>query len=398
MASDNSVLFQSKETPIFVKILQERISPFQQIAVIYSFLVYGCLNVFDFTTIWKGVFYGFLLIFAFGTIFLNWKRMPIHSRILSLVLILGGGALYFVTDTFLVLLISACGACLIGMPLEKILRTGFYTQLAFFLFIVFLSFFGLGRENDLPPFEGSLRGYRFSLGFSHPNAAASFFLFTMMLYIASAKKLNTPKIALCALSCLIVYGLTNSKTMLVFDVLFFAVLLFWKLFVLPKRLVSFGCLLFPFFLAVGYVLCSFFYDTSLNDIMTGRLWLGHDAMMTGLTLFGNDITYPVDMMYMNLLYNDGIVITLFYFAVFSLPFLYIAKYFNDSYRTLFFLFGALTLVYGLSETYAQNLMAPTTIVFFYWLYNGKDPIRDMEDRRYLDNRSLKSFLFGRFFG
>lgn len=345
---------------------------FQQIALVYSFLVCGCLNVFNYNLIWRAAFYGLLLFFAFGSICITWKNAPMHTRILSITLILIGALIYPLTGTFLVLLLASCGACLIGIPLSKIIETGYRTQLIFFIVIVALYTLGLNKGNDLIPTNSFDRSYRYALGFSHPNTAASYFLFTMILYFSSLKNHRTHKFCIFEIISLLVFSLTDSKTFLLFEILFFLTIIFYHYIVLPKRLVSLFALAFPLLILASYFLCVSFHSSRLNEMLSGRLWYGMEAINTGVSLFGNEIGYPLDIMYLSLIYSDGLVITLFYFCVFTIPFLYLSKRFNNQYRTLLALYGIVILLYSLSETYALNFLTPPSLLFFYFVYNRQN--------------------------
>ncbi len=384
MVSGNNI--NKQKVFIFQK---ERITGFQQIALIYSFLVYGLLNVFNYGLIWRAAFYGILLFFALGSIIAKWRYTPIHIRLLSTALIVIGAAIYPLTDTFLLLLLSACGACLIGIPLKKIIKTGYRTQIVFFVAIVVLSMFGLNKSNNLMPIDSG-RGYRYALGFSHPNTAASYFLFTIMLYFSSSKNQKIPNFLIVGVLSILIFALTNSKTILLFDILFFIIIIFYRYIVLPKKIVAGCALLFPLLLIISHVFCIYYNSSWINEMLSGRLWYGMEAIKTGVSLFGHEIEYPVDIMYIDLVYNYGISLTLFYFFIFTIPFLFLAKRFNNKYRTLFSLYGVLILLYSLSETYALNLLTPLSILFFYFVYNEKPQFDLPEDCCYqnIENSQL----------
>ncbi len=384
MVSGNNI--NKQKVFIFQK---ERITGFQQIALIYSFLVYGLLNVFNYGLIWRAAFYGILLFFALGSIIAKWRYTPIHIRLLSTALIVIGAAIYPLTDTFLLLLLSACGACLIGIPLKKIIKTGYRTQIVFFVAIVVLSMFGLNKSNNLMPIDSG-RGYRYALGFSHPNTAASYFLFTIMLYFSSSKNQKIPNFLIVGVLSILIFALTNSKTILLFDILFFIIIIFYRYIVLPKKIVAGCALLFPLLLIISHVFCIYYNSSWINEMLSGRLWYGMEAIKTGVSLFGHEIEYPVDIMYIDLVYNYGISLTLFYFFIFTIPFLFLAKRFNNKYRTLFSLYGVLILLYSLSETYALNLLTPLSILFFYFVYNEKPQFDFPEDCCYqnIENSQL----------
>lgn len=393
--ASNISLFSHKHshTTIFLEI--PHVPVFQKLALIYSFIVYGCLNCFNYGIILRLFFYGLLLIFAIGSLLVNWKYISAVTKFALPLLMIAGTILYLFTDTFLVLLVSACGACLVNVPLSTIFKTGFYSQLIFFCILVFISMLGFNRKNDLVPLMDSLRNYRFSLGFSHPNTAASYFFFTTILFFCYKKNYKLYHIFIFALLSFIVFILTDSKTIAILDILLAIVLIINKLIVLPKSIVYCFSILFPCFVILCLILCLNFSESSLDGVLSGRLSYGLLAINTGLTLFGNDISFPVDMMYINLLFNDGLIIFLFYTFIFISYFLILGRFFNSPSRSFLSLIGAVILIYAISETYAQNFVSPFVIVVFSTLFTKKTLLTAITNKDYLSldkQLLLKTYL------
>lgn len=218
----------------------------------------------------KIILYGFFAVFATGYSFFRCKSKRDY---LSLFLCLFSSAiLYLVGRTVIFFLILMFAQAIRGNSFRKNAKIMFWAQAILFLFILFLFVaFRFNYELSLFPLEGSSRRIRYSLGFNHPNGAASYYFFLLLcFYLYHPLSWKNSLVTLPTSFC--IFWLTDSRTFLISLVFLYLVLLAHRLakgrFKLVYRI---DMILFPA-LTVATILLSLLYHNSFVDgLVSGRL-------------------------------------------------------------------------------------------------------------------------------
>lgn len=384
-------ILKNEVTTIYVD-EKSSLSPLSYVAISYAFISYGCLNAFDFNSnLVKLLFYGILLVLSFLVYMKHVRALKV--TILYVLLCLFGVVSYFYTETLIFVLLTLGGMCLVDVPLKKVFQIGFYSQFFFFLFLIVLSRFGFNSGNDLAPTEESSRAYRYALGFSHPNAAASYFFFTTLLYFCYKGKATFKSICAFALLTLIVYYFTRSRTTLFVSAIFFAGLFITLFTTFPKKWLYLIPVCFVLFSLLSYLGSYYLYDSSLNATLSGRLYYGHQAITTNsLSLFGTSIDYPLDNLYLNFLYNHGILYSLLFFVIVSYPYIIYSKDLTKEKSTLFFVVTLSILINGLAETYTQNMLSLPIVLFYKLIFEDRKKTYSYKNFDYFGTNCLSEVL------
>lgn len=344
-----------------------QISIFQKIAICYSFIVYGLNNVFGSNyEICKYFIYGLLVVLA-AIVFLIQIKNISFKRIWVLLLfgIIGACIFPFIYTPALAVVCLAL-VCCINAPYRRIFKYGFYSQLAFFLFAIFIWLFGYNKIYDIGSGEFIFREVRYSLGFGNTNTAAGYFLFTIFLFYAYKPRAKIKESLLLILAFIIVYILTASRTSLMAFIIFYLLYPVARMIKYSPKFSYFCSSFFVIFTIASILLSIYGHDNVLNEFSTNRLAYCYEAMTNyPLGIFPKEeITLIVDIFYIQLLWKNG----LFYYFLIAIIitgyFILIGKYLSRKNLGVFILLGVVILVYGLGEAYLVNFISLIHVFFF----------------------------------
>ena len=271
------------------------------------------------------------------------------------VLILSIFTIFFTGNSFIVmLLILAMG--LKNISVEKIIKAWLIPTVIVFVGLVILAIL-----EKIPnwAYERNEFKLRYSIGYSYPTPAASFFMFITLAYVY-LKKTNITyfELALMSIAATLVYSLTDSRTGWILTMLIIVGALIFKLLknkidiskFLSRKSVMFILCLIPLMCILISLLLTYLYAQnvpfaiSLNNALSGRLQLQMQAFNNySQTLFGQSIRWqgwggygyvvsPEDFVYnyidnawILMLFDYGIINTILYIFLLSISIYSIVK-------------------------------------------------------------------------
>lgn len=229
------------------------------------------------------------------------ERKDFVLLICAAVMLVTNGAITF-NLTFLLVLIIV----LRSVSREDLL--GYATTVSTILLMVVLVSLTFGIVNNSLYSVGDR--HRITMGFANVNGTSLFAFSMMLIFFLAAKKVQGTFLGVCIVSVMVVYILTNSRTMLLAAGALFAVWLLLKK--LPKRTARMVVLIaaivmFVFPLIWGF---PFMSNSTLNRLLSIRPHYYHEYIhenpMAFLLLGGSKLA-EIDNSYLLLLYNCGIV-------------------------------------------------------------------------------------------
>lgn len=379
------------ESKIF-EVDSNNISIPQKLVLIYSFLVYGLSNVFGNTFPYaKYIIYGLLFMGSFACILLQIKRISLKRLILPMILVIIGVVLYYLSNAIAFVTIVLASFASINMPYKKVFKYGFYSQLIFLIFVSFISLLGFNKEFNLGWLEGGFFEIRHCLGFSHPNTAATYYLFTTFLFFAYKPRPHNAIYVLFMLANFVIYMLTGSRTTLIISVAFIFAIFIAKYIKFNKIIAYSSSSLFVLFtiFVVGLVFLA--HDTKFNSFLSGRLSYAYSAMLENKIHFfiGTNLDYPLDIGYISLIYSYGLYYYLIYCIIFSIYFIFVGKYMKKEVISQFVIIGVFYLIFTLSEVYIFNYFSvPCILVLKIAIENCNCKINQNVDSEYFDSNFL----------
>lgn len=185
----------------------------------------------------------------------------------------------------------------------KIIKAAFYGILVSII-IVFILFATNFIEDDITIQSGGTR-IRHSLGFRYAAFLANYCLYGTLYYIYIRKnRIKLYEIILLLVINILCFKITDTKNAFIFGVIAVLITLIIKYvpyFRIYKKIYTIGIYIASIVLPVFIVILTYLYDNSsaflvkLNQIVTGRLRLGHDAIVQyGIKLFGQYIKFSSD--------------------------------------------------------------------------------------------------------
>lgn len=340
---------------------KEKESWFDYFSIVFSFLIYGLqkvivLDVADY------ILYSILIIFGFINLFRS--KITTQKLLCYFFLMLIGTISFIYTRNITLIKIAAMAMALSNCSLNSVLKYGFYTQIFFFIIIFTFSLFGFNYEYSLLPID-STRNIRYSLGFNHPNTAASYLLYTIFLYYLYKKRPPLQMSLFLLLLSVVVFYLTDSRTSFFITLIFFFLIFISYIFKVSKNFLYFVTFFsFLFFTIVSLLFSTVFYSSYISSLLSGRLEYSNQVITNySIQLITNQkIDIILDNAYINLLYKLGILI---YFII---ALIYIGSTFlfikNNNVKNCYkitIIFFCLCLS-GLVETYILN---PNLIIPFF---------------------------------
>ncbi|MBA5850031.1 hypothetical protein H2684_01690 [Clostridium sp. cel8] len=223
----------------------------------------------------------------------------------------------------------------------------------FYLFVIILYFaLKFNINYDTVIWRNGIAYYRHSLGYLHPNIAATKWLAIIMgiILIIKPQKIFRKVLAILVFTY-IIYSLTYSRTSTILIIaLCFAVLILQKK--IDKRvpfIIQIILSIFPVvFTILSLLITEKFYNSSLNRLLSGRLLIFHNAITQyKISLFGNSLIENMmfDNAYLQILLSKGII----YSCLFAILFFYlIISKTNMTYRNVLVI--SAYCIMGLMET------------------------------------------------
>lgn len=345
---------------------------FDYLSIVYCFLLCG-LQIVIVSEIFDYISYSILIVLGFINLFrshLNTKKVLCYFLLMAI-----GSVSFIYTKNITLIKIAAMGMALSNCSLRNILKYGYYTQIIFFIFIVFLSFFGFNSQYSLLPIDSS-RKIRYSLGFVHPNTGASYFLYTIFLYYFYKRKATLKDSVFFLLMVSIIYYLTDSRTTFFITIIFFFLLFLSNIFNIKKSFQYFLTgFTFIFFTFISLFVSSFIYSDFLNSLLSGRLELSKEIMTNySLKLITTEtIDIIIDNVYINLLYKQGLLVYLIIASIYIVSLIVFIKNNNRKESCIVTIIFISLCISGFAETYLinPNLIIPFFLYLFQFLEQSK---------------------------
>jgi hypothetical protein len=235
-----------------------------------------------------------------------------------------------------------------------------------FYLVIVIALFLLGITNDVSMWRGE--STRYALGMGHPNTLATYVFVMILEYLLiKSKFLNYKHIAVSAISGLLMFYVTGSRTATYTLIIIFFLLIVNKYFnVFSNKIVSTVILLSPILMSVvSFLVARFgtysrFISSSLNNLTSGRMYYFSNLFNNyGLSLWGrvipeldknisqsNDITLEfLDNAYLSLMIVYGVIMLALYISYFTTL---QASFIKDHNKYLMILLLAF-LIYGFFE-------------------------------------------------
>lgn len=357
-----------------------------------------------------------LEIFKFKTKELSW--LFLISLLLSIVIayIIGNNiVLFFIVFAF----------ALKNTSFEKIVKAWLIPTVILFVLSIALSVL-----DKIPnwTYERSENQLRYSLGFGYATVPSTVFAFITLTYVYLRKsKISYFELSMLTVIAFLLYALTDTRTGLLLTLAIIVAVGIFKLVgnkmnianFLHKRLVAIILSLIPLACLLVSLLLTYLYAEgysfaiSLDKMLSGRLQLQAEAFSKySQTLFGQHIpwngwggygyTVPtegfvynfIDNSWIRMVFDYGIVSTIFYVIIFSLSFYFIARQ-KESWLlfvSLIFILDTLIEPFLFSNrTFCSILMI--IIVFnkdikIFFKRNKNKKIEKIEDEKELKNTML----------
>ena len=208
---------------------------------------------------------------------------------------------------------------------KKALKYYIYATMAAFVITLLLGIFTPFKGNIVQTRFGGIERTRYGLGFFYASLGQFYFLSIVLAYILIKEKIKLTESLIFVLISSIMFYFTDTKAPFVYSI--FVIVLFIIIDKLKNTKIfdvfSFVAVLSPFIACIGMYLMSYFYNgnnnvlNAINNIVTGRLELTHNALMRfGVKLFGQtapevlgDPTCYLDSSLMVLLVLFGLAVT-----------------------------------------------------------------------------------------
>ena len=291
---------------------------------------------------------------------------------------------YFVGGTTTILFTALALWCLKDTEVKEIIKIMFWTRLFTFLIMIFLSTTGIIDNAIVEQYRiglGTIK--RYTLGYSHPNFTHSAFAIIVFLggYLYG-KKFNVFHIIAIGIINYALYTYTISRTGFLIVMMYLIVLYFHHRLKIVKKIES-KTLKPLFFIIFGLSLfCAFYYRelniiNKIDQILTGRIYyLNYLINNYKIPLFGSNIyegTIIFDNGYFSLLYEGGILATIYYMYFLIKSNNYLVKHQKSDEILLVIIF----MIYCIFESYYPNiLMNPSLLMFSYSIFNYKDEMEE----------------------
>lgn len=292
-----------------IKIKQcKETSFFYDIFIGLCFVIIMLLRVFSFKYS-NYIAYLFFGIFTFISSFFSCKNLKDFLKIFIFVII--SFFLYYISKSMIFFLVLFFAFSIRNNSFTHNVKIMFYSQLIFFIITV-LSFFLFKHnyEYSLFPDANSTRGIRYSLGFLHPNNAATLF-FNILLTYYLLHHLNLKNIVVSSFFSILVFLFTDSRTLLISIAFLFVVLIVAKCFKNVYKLYYYlNIVLFPLLTGIFILVSIYLYNTRLDNLASGRLYNTYLTLkMYSIPIFAQNNALPIlDNLFVFSLLNKGIII------------------------------------------------------------------------------------------
>lgn len=324
----------------------------------------------------KVLIYG---LFSFFTIGYSLKQSKTAKDLLSLfACLLVAGILYLVSGSVIFFLILMFGFSIRNNSFRHNAKIMFWSQAIFFSIIISLFFlFKFNYGSNLFPVDGSTRRIRYSLGFPHPNNAASFFFFILLSYYLY-HKLTIKNLTVSFILSFIVFWLTDSRTFLL-TVLF----LYFCLFIhkILKNKFNFiyriDVISFPLLTLLTLIMSIYFHDTKIDGLVSGRFNNTYNAMiMYPVPLFSQNKPLPIlDNLFAFTLFNKGMIVWVCFALFLGIGVIRSKKsYIKKDFSIFAFCFLAL-MFYSMSEAEVIYSLNPVISLLTVSLVSNHKEIR-----------------------
>lgn len=286
------------------------------------------------------------------------------------------GMLNFVFGKQTVVLFTAIILCCMkDIKVDKIIKYMFWIRLLTFLGIIALTFLGVLENDYLLFYRNGEYIKRYSFIFGHPNLAHSSFTIIVILGIyIFYNKLNIINITIVEFINYIMYRFTYSRTGFLICSICIIFALCYKH---NKTLKKYCYKMIKYFLIILIfitILSGILYPKvdalkKLDNILTGRI--GYISLLIknySVPIIGSDKYNSVAMFdngYMSLLYEGGLLATIWYMYYYSKTSKILIK--NNMEREI--LLTLIFMTYSITESYYVNIiMNPSLLFFAYYMF------------------------------
>ncbi len=260
--------------------------------------------------------------------------------------------------------------------IKSILKYILISSIIMFSLTILLANLNLVSSVTMNRLENGIVLTRNSLGFIHVNSAfMHFFIIAVLLFLfVNKKKILVIFILFVAFY---LYTQTYCRTGLFCTILFAAfILLIPKK--IQKKMVKNGQFFFLIFTILSFILAFMFGKNSgvLDELVSERFsnWYGCITNYSLVNFSGVDSIFYLDNIYINMIYNYGIISYLLYFLLYFISFKKIDNY-KIKIILLFF------LIYGLFESNHVFYINCSLFVLIYYFINYKENFRGVFDEK-----------------
>ena len=340
---------------LVMRVTRNTLSPYKAIAMFMCFLraVFFCVKS---NTIVNVAVLGVTCLFGLYCFIFDLKNNK--ERLIYGIFTLVGLAMYFLTDSIIFLVVAISGIIFKNVSLKNIFRVGFISIIIILCFFYFLSLFGYNAENS---YHDPERGWRYSLGFNNTNIPPTLFCFAVLFYYNYKGSIGIKDFLIFTGIETMLFLLTDSRTSLIFYILIILFMLLAKVVKVNKWVcITLFSLIFVFFI-MSYIGGIYLYNTPLDKLMSTRLSLIHRVLQHQMHLknwlFGEYFDFPLDNMYINLIYDQGLIFTLMFLGFIAATAYIVSKHFNRKMMTVFSLLFVGLLCYSFSEIYMRSFLS-----------------------------------------
>ncbi len=316
----------------------------------------------------------FIELIAYGLIFFSMiKKIKFQKKKLICIFLITCIIIYTGIKVGNMIILASFFALLVAsyVDKEKLVNVILKTIVCVFTIHVIIYFIKLIYMKDISGIIIYKNRYRHMLGFAHPNVASAYVLWAFMAYVFKNKS-NYNKIFFSQIVVLIIYYLTNTRTLLLclifFDILFIVSKYNKKII---KNISENIFLIMSITVVVILNLYINYNNEFLNKIdqlSSRRLFfaskaienygytlLGQSNPSVKLNIEGHDVNIITDVLYYALLYNYGII----YFIILNI----LVRYTSRKNETIVQIFIIIWSIFAFFELYSINLLICFPLLF-----------------------------------
>lgn len=331
----------------------------------------------------------YILCYLLGVIFVFFKLFT-DKFTRKEVLVIGSliilGIIGFVAVRETTVLFTAIALiCLKNVNIRNVIKVIFWTRLITFIIAIVLPLSGIVEMNTYYFYRASLGTsiMRYSFLYSHPNLAhVSFSIIVVLWGYLYFDKVTFPKILCIGILNYILYYWTFSRAgFIVLTIYIIALYLVKRINFFKKNISKILNLLLLFSIAISFIMAwgygKYEIFSSINSLFTGRL--RYMSMLLNYTphLFSGGIydNIKFDNGYFDLIYNCGILSTLWYIIIQLRTNKFVKK--NNLEKESLMI--AFFIVYNIIENYYASIVMNISLMFFTYIIFDKSKTEDTLD-------------------